>query len=71
LIEIKSLASSSKGNAYHITDDYTLLLLESGLPIKKLQQKLDYRLSDAQGYLLTHEHIEHSKANKGHFKARY
>jgi len=64
LIEIKSLASSSKGNAYHITDGYTPLLLECGLPIKQLQQKLNYRLSDVQGCLITHEHNDHSKAIK-------
>ncbi len=62
MIQIEVLASSSKGNCYHVTDGKTSLLLECGLPIKQIRQKLNYQLSDVSGCLITHEHSDHSKA---------
>ena len=38
MIKIKSIASSSKGNLYYITDGETPLLLEAGIPIKKIKK---------------------------------
>lgn len=61
-MDIKVLASGSSGNAYHITDGVTPLLLEAGISIKKIQQGLDFKLSEVAGVLLSHEHGDHSKA---------
>jgi len=62
------LASSSKGNAYIVQDDgVPPLLLEPGLPIKELRDKLrEYGvdLPDLAGCLVSHEHGDHSKAVK-------
>lgn len=62
MIEFTSLASSSKGNAYVVTDGQTKLLLECGLTFRELQKRLDWRLNDIDGCLITHEHNDHAKA---------
>jgi len=68
-----SLASSSRGNAYLLqTDGASPLLLEAGLPIKQLRDKLRVHgvsLSDLAGCLVSHEHGDHSKAVKDLLKA--
>jgi phosphoribosyl 1,2-cyclic phosphodiesterase len=62
MLEIKSLASGSSGNAYRVSDFKTPLLLECGIPYKKLQEGLEFRLSEIEGCLITHEHKDHCKA---------
>jgi len=62
MIEIKSLASGSSGNAYRVSDSKTPLLLECGISYKKLQEGLEFRLSEIEGCLVTHEHKDHCKA---------
>jgi phosphoribosyl 1,2-cyclic phosphodiesterase len=63
-MEIKTLASSSTGNAYILSDGHTSLLLECGIPIDKLKKSCNYRLSGILSCLVTHEHKDHSKASK-------
>ncbi|RDY70292.1 MBL fold metallo-hydrolase [Halobacillus trueperi] len=60
MIEVKALASSSKGNCYHITDGKTPLLLEAGIKIKEIQRKLNFQTSKIKACLITHEHNDHS-----------
>ena len=55
-ITIKTLASGSTGNAYHISDGSTSLLIECGIPIAKIKQGLNYRLSGVDGCLISHQH---------------
>lgn len=62
MIEMQTLASSSKGNAYRITDGQTPLLLECGIAWKKLQAALRFKTSELSGCLLSHAHGDHSKA---------
>ncbi|AJS59882.1 MBL fold metallo-hydrolase [Paenibacillus sp. IHBB 10380] len=69
MIDITCLGSSSAGNAYRITDGHTALLLEAGFPYKSLQRSLEFRMSDIEGCLITHEHSDHSKAAKDVMKA--
>lgn len=69
MIDIKCLGSSSAGNAYYITDGHTALLLEAGFPYKALQRALNFRMSEISGCLITHEHLDHSKAAKDVMKA--
>ena len=57
-----SLASSSKGNAYVVSDGETTLLLECGLSCKELQKRLVYQLSGVTACLVSHEHQDHAKA---------
>lgn len=64
MIEIKSLASGSSGNCYHITDGSSGLLIEAGIPIKKIKEGLNFRLHDVDGVLISHSHKDHCKAVK-------
>lgn len=60
-IEIKPIASSSRGNAYLVTDGKTPLLLECGISLKKIMKATDFSLYDVCGCLISHEHGDHSK----------
>ena len=61
-MEIEVLASGSTGNCYYITDGSTPILIECGIPWKKIQQGLNFKTSEIAGCLVTHEHLDHSKA---------
>ena len=69
MIEINAIASSSKGNAYHITDGETPLLLEAGISIKEIKKAIGFSLSEVKGCLITHEHGDHIKSAKDIMKA--
>lgn len=61
MIEIKTLATGSKGNCYHITDGSTPLLLECGISFKDIQKGVNFETSSLGGVLVTHEHKDHCK----------
>ena len=69
MIDIKVLASSSRGNCYRVSDGNTPLLIEAGIPYKQIQQQVNYQLSGISGVLVTHEHMDHAKAVKDLVKA--
>lgn len=58
----QSLASSSSGNAYIVNDGETRILLECGLPLKKLQKAAGFSLSEICACLVSHEHKDHAKS---------
>ena len=62
MLNINPIASSSLGNAYHITDGHCPILIEAGIPFKKLRIALDFQISNLSGCLVTHSHGDHSKA---------
>jgi phosphoribosyl 1,2-cyclic phosphodiesterase len=57
---LHSLASSSSGNLYTVTDGRTSLLLECGLPFDRIKYLLSYRLHECAACLLTHSHKDHA-----------
>jgi len=61
-MDIRIIASGSKGNAYYINDGVSSLLLDVGIPIKAIQPEIDFTLSELSGALITHKHNDHSKA---------
>lgn len=61
-MDIRILASGSTGNCYRVSDGKTNLLIECGLPFKRIQEGLNFRLSDIHACLVSHEHKDHSKA---------
>lgn len=57
----KSLASSSHGNAYIVSDCQTKILIECGVTYKRLQKLTGFSLSEFKACLVTHCHADHSK----------
>lgn len=64
MIDIKVFGSGSSGNCYLANINGTQLLIECGLPFKAIQKALNFKLSSIEACLVTHEHIDHSKAVK-------
>lgn len=69
MIDIKVIGSGSSGNCYLVNINNTKILLEAGLPFKKIQQAMKFRLSDIEACLITHEHMDHAKAVKDLMKS--
>jgi phosphoribosyl 1,2-cyclic phosphodiesterase len=61
-LEITTLASSSAGNCHLINDGKTKMLLDAGIPIKRIKEGLGFQCSSIAGALITHEHQDHIKA---------
>ena len=62
MIQIKTLASSSKGNCYYVTDGDSPLLLDAGISIKQIRQGIGFGLTSLSGCLVSHLHGDHIKA---------
>lgn len=60
MISVKTIATGSKGNAYLLQSGDRWLLLECGIPFKKLQKALDHQVSRLDGCLLSHAHKDHA-----------
>ncbi len=69
MIEIKALASGSRGNCYYVSDGVTPVLLECGIGLKEIQKGLNFRTSEIAACLVSHEHQDHCKAVKDVMKA--
>lgn len=62
---INPIASSSKGNAYLISDGKTTILIECGLPFKELKIKTKFIVpSKIDACLISHCHNDHAKSLK-------
>lgn len=60
-MRFESLASSSHGNAYIVSDGDTRILIECGVSHKQLQKLSSFALSDIKACLVSHEHKDHAK----------
>lgn len=60
-MRFQSLASSSQGNAYIVSDDCTHILLECGVSHKKLQELCGFRVTALDGCIVSHEHKDHCR----------
>lgn len=69
MIQIQTIASGSKGNAYVISDGHSQLLLECGITFKEIRKALHFNTSNLAGCLVTHEHGDHTKGLKDVLKA--
>ena len=63
-MDIKVIASGSKGNCYRISDGSTTLLLECGIRFESIQADCGYKTSNISGCLVTHRHGDHAKSVK-------
>lgn len=68
-LTFKPIASSSSGNAYLVSDGKSKLLIECGINFRDIQVALDFKTSELEGALLTHEHSDHAKGLKDVLKA--
>ena len=59
-MEIISIASSSNGNCYYISDGSSHLLIECGIRIDKIAKAIPVNLTELNGCLISHEHKDHS-----------
>ena len=57
-----SLASSSHGNCYVVSDGGTTILLECGISFRRLKKSLGFDLSAIRACLVSHEHMDHAKS---------
>lgn len=57
-----SLASSSKGNCYIVSDGETSILLECGISFRRIKNGLGFDLSAIRACLVSHEHKDHAKS---------
>lgn len=68
-MKIEVLGTGSSGNCYKVKIGKATLLLECGLPYKVIQKKLNFKVSEIDACLVTHEHMDHAKAVKDLMKA--
>lgn len=68
-MKIQVLGTGSSGNCYKVEIGTATLLLECGLPYKVIQRKLNFKVSQIDACLITHEHMDHAKAIKDLIKA--
>lgn len=59
-MDIKVITSGSSGNAYLIGDGHTLLLLDAGIPFRRIQIGCGFKTSSIDGCLVTHRHGDHA-----------
>lgn len=64
MLEIKTIASGSKGNCYYISDGNTSILLEAGITFKEIQKGVNFKTSSIKACLITHSHKDHCKGVK-------
>lgn len=68
-MDVKVIASGSRGNCYRISDGVTPVLLECGISIKQIRRGLGFGLTQVAACLVSHEHQDHSRALKDVLKA--
>lgn len=69
-MRFEQLYSSSKGNLFMLTaDNGKRLMIECGVPWKKILQALEFDLKGIEGIILSHDHGDHSKAIRNAMKA--
>lgn len=60
-----SLSSGSNGNCYVVKTDDQLILIDAGIALKKIEEKLSetsYSFKEISAVLITHEHADHIKS---------
>ncbi len=63
-MEIKTISSGSKGNCYIVDDGKSKLMLECGVPFKKIMKGIQFKLSEIEACLVTHQHRDHAHSVK-------
>jgi phosphoribosyl 1,2-cyclic phosphodiesterase len=69
MITFTPYASGSSGNLYTVSDGQTVVMLECGIPWRKVRERMGFHTSGIDGVLLTHGHMDHCKGAKDAAKA--
>lgn len=64
MLKLKVLSSGSSGNCYLLENEKETLVLDCGIPIKKIKRGLGYDLKKIAGVICSHSHLDHAKAVK-------
>lgn len=59
MIKLQVIASGSSGNAYALESDNEILLIECGVPWKKILKGINFQISKVVGCIATHAHNDH------------
>lgn len=63
MIDFVTIGSSSAGNCYIVKcGDHAPLMIEAGLPITTIRRAVGAPLTDMAGCLVSHAHLDHSRA---------
>jgi len=60
-MELKVIATGSKGNAYVLENEHEALLIECGVKVSEIKKAIGFNLSKVVGAIVSHEHNDHSK----------
>lgn len=60
-MELRVLGTGSSGNCYALFDGQHIILLDAGIPARKIMRGIDHRIGDVEGCLITHEHQDHCR----------
>lgn len=60
-MELRVLATGSRGNCYVLQSGHEILLLDAGIGARDIMRSLGPDFRDVMGVLLTHEHQDHSR----------
>ena len=61
MMKLHVIASGSKANSYLLETSSGTIILEAGVPVKKVLHALDFNLKNVIGCFITHEHGDHAK----------
>lgn len=59
---LKCVGTGSSGNCYILNVDDRRLILDAGLPIKRIKEGLDWTLNGLSGAIVSHAHMDHCKS---------
>ena len=69
MIGFRSFASGSSGNLYTVSDGQTTIMLDCGIPWRKVRERMNFRTSEIEGVLISHGHGDHAKSARDAAKA--
>lgn len=59
---LRCLGSGSSGNCYLLQSETETLIIEAGIPYKRILKGLDFNLMNVVGVVVSHSHSDHSKS---------
>lgn len=56
-MRLKVLSSNSKGNCYILENDTQILIIEAGVPFRKIKEGINFNLDKVVGVCVSHSHL--------------